>query len=192
MKIQINLILLIFILFAAVLFYQHKLQYDSEDALRKFLLIEWDERKKTEDAIKNEVASKISGKEFVMQLDYQRQLEEELNFRFRRLEENFTSFKSDLESLVNLKLNDYENRVLRIIDEFESERKRMLGVLDLIEARRNELQATFSQRLELNENNLKKYIMQNEHLKQEIRKLNKQQAHLEALIKEYGVRSILE
>ena len=188
MKNRVNAILFLFVLFLIImLFYQNKLQDDSEKRLRGSILSEWEERKNIEDSIKNEMESKRDNQEFVTKLGYQRELEEMLDSRLAGLEEGISTFKSNLESLVNSRLSEYGGQAISFNQQSEIRIKKMQEYVDLLEARRKELESSFKERLKSNEDNLEKFTSQVNYLKQEIQRLIKKQADLEKRINKYDV-----
>lgn len=186
MKNKVNKLLLLVVLFLVVmLFYQNKLQYDSEKKLRGEILSAWEERKKIEDSIKNEMESKRNNQEFVTKLGYQRELEEMVDSKLVLLEEGISTFKSNLETLVNSRLSEYEGEALSFNQQSEARIKKMQEYVDLQEARRKGLESSFKERLKLSEDNQENYATQVKNLKQEIQRLLKKQADLEKRINKY-------
>lgn len=191
MKNKANKILLLVVLSLMVmLFYQSKLQYDAEKRLRGEILKEWEERKKIEDSVKNEMESKRDNQEYVTKLGYQRELEDMLGSKLAGVEEGFSTFKNNLESLVNSRLSEYEGQALSFNQQTEVRIKKMQEYIDLQEARRRELESSFKERLRLNEDNQTKYTDQVKNLKQEIQRLLKKQAGLEKRINRYDAREV--
>jgi len=175
------------LLFCIIIFYQNKLQYDSEERIRGEILSEWEERKKIEDSIKSEIDSKKSSQEFIIKLDYQRQLEDMLGSKFAELETGILAFRSDLESLVNSRLSEYEKQNFSSNQESEARIKKLHEYLAQQDERRDGLESSFMQRLKSSEDSQEKLTAQVENLKQEIEKLLKKQAEFEKRINEYSI-----
>ncbi|MBM3244471.1 MAG: hypothetical protein FJZ15_01590 [Candidatus Omnitrophica bacterium] len=187
MKNRVKAILLVVLLFCIIIFYQNKLQYDSEERIRGEILSEWEERKKIEDSIKSEIDSKKSSQEFIIKLDYQRQLEDMLGSKFAELETGILAFRSDLESLVNSRLSEYEKQNFSSNQESEARIKKLHEYLAQQDERRDGLESSFMQRLKSSEDSQEKLTAQVENLKQEIEKLLKKQAEFEKRINEYSI-----
>lgn len=187
MKNRINTILLIVLLFIIMLFYQKKLQNDSDKRLRGAILSEWEERKGIEDSIKNEMDSKRGNREFLMQQNYQRELEEMFTSKLSGLEEGISTFKENLESLVNSRLTEYEAKTLSFDQQSEARIKKLREFVDQQEVSIKELGSSFRKCLKSNGDSQQENLSQVQYLKKEIQKLIKKQVDLEKRINKYEV-----
>jgi len=189
MKNRINTILLLVCLFLVItIFYQNKLQNDSEKRLKDSIVNDWEERKKIEDSIRNEMDSKRNNQEFIMKLDYQRELEEMLNSKIAILEEGISTLKTNFVTEVNSRLSGYEGRILSFNQETEVRLKELQERLEQQDKLRNESDSFLNQRLKSFEDNQEKYLFQINSLKQAIRDLREKQIGLEKQIKENSAK----
>ena len=124
-----------------------------------------------------------------MKLDYQRELEEMLKTKLSGLEEENSIFKSNLDYSVNLRLSEYDARILDFNQQSDLRIKKMQEYINQQDKLRNELEADFKQRIKFLENTQKEYLSEIDNLKQEVRILFKKQIALEKQIKENNVQS---
>jgi chromosome segregation ATPase len=179
MKNKINPVWLLIVLFAIVFFYQYKWQQYSAKKLRSEILGEWEERKKIEDSVKREMESKRRNREFIMQADYQGQLEDMLASKLGGVEEEIAGLKSNLESLIDSRLSAIQESMDGLSRQSGAQIEKMQAYLDRQRQRLDELEISFKQSLKLSQENQQEYLAQIKSLKQEIQRLRKQQLGLE-------------
>ena len=163
---------------AAAFFYQNKWQQDSAGKLKDEILREWEERKKAEDSIKKEMEGKRRDREFIMQTNYQGQLEDAVGAKLNGVQDELAAFKSSLEASVDSRLKAYEEGFTDFNQRSGAKIKELQEYVDRQQQRQNELETSFKQHLKIDQEDKDNDSAQLKSLRQEIRELRKKLAEL--------------